>query len=241
MRISILSLIIVVALLAVSAGCTPRSGQPATQGSQKAAGGNQQAAGGDALAPAEKLAKRVVLYKLGVQEGDLAPFTAKPEEAAPTALPAVAKQINQAWWKTPWGTTRLASLAISDMSMLEDPVFPLIAVRLDDSDSQKTWCLYTLGYNPDDIRPYIANAHANWRPEERDLYLNGTESGCCQVWCVKVSGEWRIAANLTCIASVTPPTAPVPTKAPPGYSRSAGQGEQSVTPSTGNQGERTGH
>jgi hypothetical protein len=203
-----------------SSGCTsnaPKPEKPGTTGQSQGEGVAMSTIDPD-LIPAETLAKRVVLYKLAMQEGDLAPFTVKPEDAAKGNYPAIVKQFNPAWWKIQWGTTSLKPLPYSEMTMLESTVFPLIASKMEQDEKASGWVLFTLGYDPNTLRQYIANAHKNWLPEERDIYLKGTEPDCLQVWGAKVNGEWKILAQITCLEDVARPTPPkspdVPMPAP---------------------------
>jgi hypothetical protein len=214
MRKSILFLLIIVTALIAVSGCIKlKSFQPVSGHNQQSQNVSQNQ-DDDYFKPAELLAKRAVLYKLCTQEGDLAPFTAKADEIKSMNIPEVARQFNTSWWSISWGKVSLKPLPISDLTKIEADTFPLIAARLDDSQKENDWCLYTLSYDPDAIKVYIANAHSNWIPEERDFYLKGREQDCLQVWCARINGEWRILANLTCIGSVTPPEKPA-VKTPP--------------------------
>jgi len=160
---------------------------------------------------AEALAKRVVLYKLASQEGDLAPFTARPEALTDLAVPEIGKQLNEFWWTIDWSGTRLSPLPSTTITTLETEVFGQISPRLDESDDENGWILFTLGYDPSVIQLLIANEHTDWLPEQRELFLGGgVRMGCLQVWCVRISGEWKQLANMTCSPSVTPPTPPPP-------------------------------
>ena len=72
MRRSFLLNIALIAFTLAGIGCTPAAKTTKPENSQQSqTSGNQQAANQDLLAPAEKLAKRVVLYKLGMQEEGL--------------------------------------------------------------------------------------------------------------------------------------------------------------------------
>lgn len=208
-KLSRLFLIIIV-LFAAIIGCGPRPVQTQSQNrnSEPSQGQNAAASSDDFLKPAENLAKRVSLYKIAWQEGDLTPFVARVEEVKDLNLPEAAKQFSEYWWRIDWTTTRLAPLPINELTALEPVTFPLITARLDEQDTQAGWCLYTLGYDPDAIRPYVADAHTNWTPEERELLLNGTEPGCLQVWLVRLGGEWKVLANITCISSIARPEPP---------------------------------
>ena len=154
------------------------------------------------LLAAETLSKRVVLYKLAMQEGSLAPFTATVKDAANANFPAVTKQFLTSWWKMDWATTTLKPLPPNEITLLESAVFPTITIRVEQYDKPNGWVLLTLGYDPDQIRPYIAEAHKNWPQQQRDDYLIGQESDCSQVWCGKVNGEWKILAHITCMENM---------------------------------------
>jgi hypothetical protein len=158
--------------------------------------------------PAETAAKRVALYRIAYQEGELAPFTAMTEALKGVQVPEVARSLNEMWWKVDWSGARLAPLESSRITALQPQAFPLIAARLEETNSEQGWCLYTLGFDADAIRVIVAEAHADWQPEERELYLAGTEPDCLQVWCVRLSGEWKILAHLPCPPSVSPPRFP---------------------------------
>ena len=156
------------------------------------------------------LAKRAVLYKLAYQEGDLAMFTARPETVEGMNVPEIPRQMNTHWWSIPWDTARLQPLPPTDMSELETVVNDLIAARIEEIDEENTWILITLGYDPDFIKVLIANAHTEWPPEEREPYLAGMLDSCLQVWCVQISGEWKVLAFLSCTPDLVPPSAPAP-------------------------------
>jgi hypothetical protein len=173
------------------------------------------------LIPAENLAKRVALYKLALQEGDLSPFTAKAADVEKGNFPATVKKLNPSWWKIPWGTTSLKPLPYNDITVLENDVFPWMAPRLDSYDKENGWALFTIGYDPDLIRVYIANAHKNWIPEEREIYLKGKESDCVQVWCGKINGEWKILFQITCMETTDRPVPPISPRNPPAPPESA--------------------
>jgi hypothetical protein len=227
-RSDILQTILLITFLAV-AGCTSTN----TQKPGKTAVPPKEGTGETAksivdpdLLPAENLAKRVVLYKLALQEGDLSPFTAKGADVEKGNFPAMVKQFNPKWWATPWGTTSLKPLPYNDMTLVETDVFPFMASRVDKYEKENGWALITVGYDPDLIRVYIANAHKNWIPEERDIYLKGKEPGCVQVWCGKINGEWKILAQISCMESTdrpVPPPSPAKPPAPPESATSAGQ------------------
>jgi len=226
-QLEFLSLSIIFAVILL--GCAPKPPQtqqiqPGTRNPPTSAGGSEQVGGSDFFTPAEKLAKRVVLYEVAGQEGDLTPYMAKPEEIQNLTVPEVTRQINSALWKMDWSTTRIRPLLMNEIDALEQPVFPLIAVRLDESDEENGWCLYTLGYDSTNIQRYVAAAHTDWTQDRRDFYLQGVEQGCRQVWCVRIQGEWKILAEISCLDTIVRPTPPVPTSPPPG-SRSAGQTE----------------
>ncbi len=162
----------------------------------------------DQLLAAETLAKRLVLYKLAFQEGDLAPFTAMPEALEEIEIPDMAKLLNDMWWTIEWETARLAPLPSTEITGLETVVFPLIASNLEISGDDDEWLLFSLGYDPDVIRTVIANAHSNWQPEQREVYLNNYSDDCLQVWCVNISGEWKLVSHLPCQPDVSSPTPP---------------------------------
>ena len=233
-QIEFLSLSIIFAVILF--GCTPKppQTQPGTHNPPTSAGGGEQVGEPDFFTPAEKLAKRVALYVIAGQEGDLTPYTAKPEEIQNLNVPEVTRQINSAFWRMDWSTTRLKPLLMNEITALEQPVFPLIALRLDESDKENGWCLYALGYDPTIIQLYVAAAHTDWTQDRRDFYLQGVEQGCRQVWCVRIQGEWRILAEISCIDTIVRLTPPVPTFPPPG-SRSAGQTEN-IQPRSGESG-----
>lgn len=210
MRIVFLSLILIFSLgFICCASCTKPAKQEPGKIQKQAQAPEPHPATDEYFAPAENLAKRLVLYKLAMQEGDVAPFTARPEEVKDIKIPEIPKQVNSMWWKVEWGTTRLAPLPISEITMLESVVFPLIAVRMDDLDKDTGWCMFTLGYDPDDIKPHIAESHSNWLPEERELYLKGYDDGCLQVWCVKINAEWKLLANISCSDETERPIPPI--------------------------------
>jgi len=147
----------------------------------------------------ENLAKRAVLYKLAWQEGDLAPFTATWEEVRDMELPETPKKLVEGWWKIDWGTTRIAPIPLSEMTALEARAFPLMTATLVEKDEQRGWCMLKVSYDPDPIRQLIADAHTNWPPEEREMYLGGREENdCLQVWCVKIQATWKILAQHYC-------------------------------------------
>ena len=157
---------------------------------------------------AEILAKRVVLYRLANQEGDLGVFTAMPDAVASFDVPVMAKQVNEIWWKIPWEGVRLAPLPSTEITALEPRVFPLIATSLVESDEKSGWALFSLGYDPTAIALIVADAHNEWTQEEREVFLGFRNEDCYQVWCVKVSGEWKILAHLPCQDNVSRPTPP---------------------------------
>jgi hypothetical protein len=214
------AIVAVLAMVAVMAmiGCNPKpetgnppAGQTGGSTSQTAgqtSGASRQNPDAEKYVGAERVAKRVVLYKLAAQEGDLAPFTARPEDVQAMNVPEIVKQFSPFWWSVEWPTTSLKPLPISELTLLETDVFPLIASRLDEADDTNGWCLFTFGYSSAEIRPIIADAHVDWSPEERDLYLKGTEPGCVQVWVGRVNDEWKILANITCTSDVTRPELP---------------------------------
>jgi hypothetical protein len=227
-RIVILQTIALIAIL-TAIGCSSlnpqkqaKTNEPTKQGSGEAAKSTID----PDLLPAEILAKRVVLYKLALQEGDLTPFMAKVEDVEKGNFPATVKQFSPLWWKTPWGKVSLKPLTANDLTAVENEVSALMATRLDKYEKENGWALFSVGYDPDLIRVYIANAHKNWIPEEREIYLKGKEPGCVQVWCGKINGEWKILAQITCMESTSrpePPPSPSTPPAPPESATSAGQ------------------
>lgn len=157
---------------------------------------------------AETLAKRLVLYKLALQEGDLAPFTVLEDNIEEIPVPELARQINHLWWSYQWETTRLNPLPATEMSVLEGDVFPLISARIDEENVQDGWIRIVVGFDPYRLQEIVADAHDEWIPEEREIYMIVIEDGCFQVWCVKVNGEWKIAAHLNCTPDIIPPEPP---------------------------------
>jgi len=164
----------------------------------------------DQYQAARAIAKRAVLYKLARQEGDLAPFTAVPESIEGREFPNIALQLNTMWWSIELETARLASLDLTEITGLEADVFPLIACEVIEEDVEAGWVLFALGYDPDVICVLIANAHEEWLPEVREIFLSGMLGNCLQIWCGKVSGEWKLLAHLPCTEEVEGPEPPQP-------------------------------
>lgn len=165
------------------------------------------------LLSAENRAKRAVLYRLANQEGDLAPYTATQKEIQDSAVPEIAKKINENWWKIDLTQAHLKPLDPAAITPLEESTFPLMAVRVDQTRDE--WALFTLGYDPRVISEIIARAHNDWSREELEIFLQTSDDGCLQVWCAMVGGEWKIVANLPCKSNIAPepPTiAPEPTE-----------------------------
>jgi len=200
-------------LLATTYGCL--GGQSGDSGVDS--GDSAEASAPDPFQGAETLAKRAVVYKLAFQEGDLAAFTITPEETGNyteiTEL-SMALNFNEIWWEYEWEGMALEPLPSTVMARLETEVKPYISARIDASGENEEWVEYTLGYNPELVRLMIANAHTDWVPEERELFLGGSLPDCIQVWCVKVNGEWKLLTQVECMGDVTPPDAPPPPEIP---------------------------
>ncbi len=156
----------------------------------------------------EMLAKRVVLYRMAYQEGDLATFTAHPDSLEGLDIPAIARSLNGNWWNVDFGTAHFSPLPGQRITELELDFFQLIATRLDETGENEDWCLYTLGFDSDAVRLMIADAHDEWIPERRQVYLAGRERGCIQVWCVKTGIEWKVLAHLPCPSAIYEPDPP---------------------------------
>jgi hypothetical protein len=201
---------LIIAILGISlAGCTPRD--EGNEAPDETTAQNESAEETQYEA-AINLAKRAVLYILAYQEGDLAMFTARPETVEDMNVPEIPRQMNGLWWEIAWGTARLQPLPPTVMSDLQTVVNDLIAARVEEADEENNWVLITVGYDPDLIKTLIANAHTEWPPEEREVYLAGMLDSCMQVWCVYTGGEWKILAHLSCPSDLVPPRAPAPSE-----------------------------
>jgi hypothetical protein len=212
-----LSIALLIAIVFALSGCPNNGAKAPNEGTATAQNGQTadqspppgQNAGTDQYLPAENLAKRVVVYKMAYQEGDLAPFTAGPSDLTDIEVPDIAKMLNQFWWDVNFDEASLAPLGSQAITQLERELSQYIAVRMDEADEQGgKWCLLSVGFDPEFFRYRVAEAHPEWTPEQREMMLSGTERGCAQVWCVHINGEWRILAHIDCPDETVRPTPP---------------------------------
>lgn len=157
---------------------------------------------------AETLTKRVVLYKVAAQEGNLAPFTAHPDTLEGLDISPNGMRFNRIWWGIDFDDISIAPLGAQTMTELEPVIFPYIAVRIDDAADDGSWVLLTAGYDSIGIRFPIADAHTEWIAERREIYLTRQEPECVQVWCVQINGEWKILGHVDCPSAIDPPDSP---------------------------------
>ncbi len=159
---------------------------------------------------AELLSKRLVLYKIASQEGDLAPFIARPESISAMGLPELAILMNEFWWDFDWEGARLQPLPSTKITELETEVFPLIATSIIEVDEENGWVKYSVGFDPLVLKAYVARAHSEWIPEEREVYLGHLFEDCFQVWCTQINGEWKIISHFSCEDDMSRPIPPDP-------------------------------
>lgn len=206
---AIFPLMLLIATFVVFNSCTSQNeGTRTGQGTSTGNGTSSEEPEQNPYQAAELLAKRLILYKLAFQEGDLAPSTALPETLEDRGFPEIPLQLNQLWWEIDWDGAHIAPLPALEITSLESEIFPYIAVRVDESDDEAGWVGLTLGYDASMIRFLIADAHSEWSIEMRESYMMTRERGCLHVWCGLVNGEWKLISHLPCFEDETSPSPP---------------------------------